>query len=142
MSPAQDGKKDANSIPVEDTAAPKFPGKGFRIGEYLISDCLGHGAMATVYLAQDTTGHEVALKVFQEGPGVSETMLERFRREAEASKKLRRHPHIMTIYSTGKDSPYHYIAMESVRNSKTFEDALENTPMSLNMIVQIGRAHV
>ena len=137
MSPAKDDRKNATHIPVEDTAAPKFPGKGFRIGEYLISDCLGHGAMATVYLAQDTTGHEVALKVFQEGPGVSETMLERFRREAEASKKLRRHPHIMTIYSTGKDGPYHYIAMESVRNSKTFEDALENTPMSLNMIVQI-----
>lgn len=136
MTAAPNQSKNGTDIPVEDSSSAKFPGKGFRIGEYLISDCLGHGAMATVFLATDATGHEVALKVFQEGPGVSETMLERFRREAEASKKLRRHPHIMTIYATGRDGPYHYIAMESIRNSKTFEDALENTPMSLNMVVQ------
>ncbi len=137
MTPAPESKSGKTSIPVEDSALPRYPTKGFRIGEYLISDSLGHGAMATVFLAKDTTGHEVALKVFQEGPGVSETMLERFRREAEASKKLRRHPHIMTIYATGKDGPYHYIAMESVRNSKTLEDALENTPMGLGTVVQI-----
>ncbi len=138
MTTTSDQRKTGGEIPIDDSSAsPRYPGKGFRIGEYLISDSLGHGAMATVFLARDTTGHEVALKVFQEGPGVSETMLERFRREAEASKKLRRHPFIMTIYGTGRDGPYHYIAMESVRNSKTFEDALENTPMSLNKIVQI-----
>ncbi len=131
------GSNGGPEIPIEDAAGAKYPGKGFKIGEYVISDFLGHGAMATVFLAKDLTGHEVALKVFQEGPGVSETMLERFRREAEASKKLRRHPHIMKIYSTGKDGPYHYIAMESIRNSKTLEDALENTPMSLGKIVEV-----
>lgn len=137
MTDATHDSKNGTNIPVFENATPKYPGKGFKIGEYLISESLGHGAMATVYLAIDATGHEIALKVFSEGPGVSETMLERFRREAEASKKLRRHPHIMTIYATGKDGPYHYIAMESVRKSKTLEDAMENTPMSLNMVVQI-----
>lgn len=137
MTDATNPSKNGTDIPVFETTTPKYPGKGFKIGEYLISESLGHGAMATVYLAIDATGHEIALKVFSEGPGVSETMLERFRREAEASKKLRRHPHIMTIYATGKDGPYHYIAMESVRRSKTLEDAMENTPMSLNMVVQI-----
>lgn len=121
----------------ETEAAPKAPCKGMKIGEYTILELLGHGAMATVYLAVDSTGHEVALKVFQEGPGVSETMLERFRREAEASKKLRRHPHIMTIYATGRDGPYHYIAMELIRRSKTLEDALETTPLSISAIVRI-----
>jgi serine/threonine-protein kinase len=114
-----------------------YPRPGFKIGEYVIEEVLGHGAMATVYLARDTTGHEVALKVFQEGPGVSKTMLERFRREAEASKKLRRHPHIMTIYITGKEGPYHYIAMEYIKRSKTFEAALESTPMSLQTVVHV-----
>lgn len=123
---------------TDTTDAPKAPSKGMVIGEYTILELLGHGAMATVYLAVDATGHEVALKVFQEGPGVSETMLERFRREAEASKKLRRHPHIMTIYATGRDGPYHYIAMELIRRSKTLEDALETTPMSIQAIVQIA----
>ncbi|MBN1269382.1 MAG: serine/threonine protein kinase, partial [Kiritimatiellae bacterium] len=122
---------------AEDVPPPAYPGKGFRIGEYVVDDVLGHGSMATVFLARDATGHEVALKIFQEGPGVSATMLERFRREAEASKKLRRHPHIMTIYSTGRVEPYHYIAMESIRRSKTLEAALESTPMSQKAIVEV-----
>ena len=125
------------SVSTDISAQPLFPGKGYKLGEYIIIDLLGHGAMASVYLARDTTGHEVALKIFQEGPGVSSTMLERFRREAEASKKLRRHPHIMTIYATGKDGPYHYIVMQSIRNSKTLEDALENTPMSVSAIILV-----
>ena len=120
-------------IPVQ----PQVPGPGFRLGKYLIEEVLGHGAMATVYLARDETGHEVAIKVFQEGPGVSATMLERFRREAEASKKLRRHPHILTIYETGRQGPYHYIVMESVRRSKTLDSALESTPMTLKAVVGI-----
>jgi serine/threonine protein kinase len=93
--------------------------------------------MATVYLAHDATGHEVALKIFQEGPGVSVTMLERFRREAEASKKLRRHPNIMKVYSTGQEGPYHFIVMEPVRNSRTFDDCIETNPMTINQIVDI-----
>jgi serine/threonine protein kinase len=119
---------------ARDTAVP---GKGFRIGEYVIDKSLGHGSMATVYLAHDATGHEVALKIFQEGPGVSVTMLERFRREAEASKKLRRHPNIMKVYSTGQEGPYHYIVMEPVRNSRTFDDCIETNPMTTNQIVDI-----
>jgi len=117
--------------------SPSYPTIGFRLGDYVITEVLGHGAMATVFAAKDPTGHEVALKVFQEGPGVSATMLERFRREAEASKKLRRHPHILTVYETGQEGPYHYIVMESVRNSLTLETALESTPLSLKSIVQI-----
>ncbi|MBU1693611.1 MAG: serine/threonine protein kinase [Verrucomicrobia bacterium] len=127
----------ASAAPAPEESGGKYPGKGFHIGEYVITDFLGHGSMASVFLAADGTGHEVALKIFQEGPGVSATMLERFRREAEASKKLRRHPNIMPIYTTGRDGPYHYIVMESVRNSRTLEAALESTPMSLMRVVEI-----
>ena len=116
---------------------PTYPDKGFRIGEYLIKDTLGHGSMATVFLAEDGTGHDVAIKIFQEGPGVSPTMLERFRREAEATKKLRRHPHIMKVYATGKHGLWHYIVMEPIRNSRTLEDALSSSPMSIAEIVQL-----
>lgn len=124
----------ARETHARDTAVP---GKGFRIGEYVIEKSLGHGSMATVYLARDATGHDVALKIFQEGPGVSVTMLERFRREAEAAKKLRRHPNIMKVYATGQEGPYHYIVMEPVRNSRTFDDCIEANPMSTNQIVDI-----
>ncbi|MBW7907642.1 MAG: serine/threonine protein kinase [Kiritimatiellae bacterium] len=114
------------------------PTQGFKIGDYVIIDTLGHGSMATVYLARDVTGHEVALKVFQEGPGVSPTMLERFKREAEASKKLRRHPNIMKVYATGQDGAYHYIVMEPIRNSRTLEDLMESQPLSMNELLEIG----
>lgn len=125
-----------DSSPKESSAkgAP-VPGKGFRIGEYVIEKSIGHGSMATVYLAHDSTGHEVALKIFQEGPGVSVTMLERFRREAEASKKLRRHPNIMKVYATGQEGVYHYIVMEPVRNSRTLDDCIEVNPMTTTQIV-------
>jgi len=121
----------------QEAAAPSFPGKGFRLGEYEILSTLGQGAMATVYQAIDTSGNEVALKVFVEGSGVSRTMIERFRREAEATKKLRRHPHILTVYATGQQGPFHYIVMESIRQSKTLEDALEGSAMSIADIVII-----
>ncbi|OGV42555.1 MAG: hypothetical protein A2X46_04630 [Lentisphaerae bacterium GWF2_57_35] len=130
--------KPAQSISVEGAPSPPYPGKDFRIDEYTLSDTLGHGSMATVFLATDRTGHEVAIKIFQEGPGVSATMLERFSREAEASKKLRRHPNIMKIYATGQEGPYHFIAMECIKRSKTLENALENGSMSLSMVVQLG----
>ncbi len=110
----------------------------------MIVDTLGHGSMATVYLARDATGHDVALKLFQEGPGVSPTLLERFKREAEASKKLRRHPNVMKVYATGKDGPYHYIVMEAIRNSKTLEDCTERGLLDqtaiLQIIIKIARA--
>ncbi len=128
--------------PAEPDAPPEGgtadrPGKGFRIGEYTVAGTLGHGSMATVYLARDATGHEVAIKIFQEGPGVSPTMLERFKREAEASKKLRRHPNIMKVYSTGQDGVFHYIVMEPVRNSRTFEDMVESGQLGRDAILEI-----
>lgn len=130
----------AKAVPDE----PKYPGKGFHLGEYVIEEAVGQGSMATVYLAKDVSGHEVAIKVFVEGAGVSATMLERFRRESEASKKLRRHPNILTVYSSGKEGPYHYIVMENIQRSKTLEGALEATPMSIAdivlLVIKIARA--
>lgn len=128
----------------EAASEPKYPGKGFRLGEYILQDRIGQGAMATVYSATDSTGHEVAIKIFMENSGVSVTMLERFRREAEATKKLRRHPHILTVYATGKEGPYHYIAMENIRRSKTLEDAVESASLSIPecvaILVKVARA--
>ena len=44
----------SNPFP-EPGAAPQYPGVGFRLGEYTIKDTLGHGSMATVFLADDGT---------------------------------------------------------------------------------------
>lgn len=98
------------------------------LGGYRITGRLGQGAMADVYDAEDSTGHALALKVFRSGGGMSYTMLERFRREAEATKKLRRHPYILTVYATGQEGDYHYIAMERVENSRSLEGTIKKRP--------------
>lgn len=137
----QGGGNSRAGFPAEDLAAP---GRGFRIGEYVIDKTLGHGAMGTVYLAHDSTGHDVALKLFLEGPGVSATMLERFRREAEASKKLRRHPNVMKVYATGQEGIYHYIVMEPIQHSRTLDDIIStgttDIPAVTRIIIKIARA--
>lgn len=86
---------------------------------YQIERELGHGAMATVYLARDVKlNREVAIKVllpelgFVLGP-------ERFRREIELATKMS-HPHILPIYDSGEAAGelYYvmpYVAGESLR---------------------------
>jgi TolB-like protein/tRNA A-37 threonylcarbamoyl transferase component Bud32 len=86
---------------------------------YEIERELGHGAMATVYLAHDLKlNREVAIKVllpelgYVLGP-------ERFRREIELATKMS-HPHILPIYDSGEaDGELYYvmpyIAGESLR---------------------------
>jgi hypothetical protein len=101
---------------------------GLNLGGYRVVGRLGHGAMADVYDAVDSTGHEVALKVFQSGGAMSYTMLERFRREAEATKILRRHPYILTVYASGHEGNFHYIAMEKVKDSRGLNSFLHRKP--------------
>ncbi|HMG11780.1 MAG TPA: serine/threonine-protein kinase, partial [Gemmatimonadaceae bacterium] len=86
---------------------------------YEIERELGHGAMATVYLARDVRlNRQVAVKVlladlaFALGP-------ERFRREIDLATKLS-HPHILPIYDSGEAGGelYYvmpYVAGESLR---------------------------
>jgi serine/threonine-protein kinase len=86
---------------------------------YLIERELGHGAMATVYLARDIQlQRDVAIKVllpelgFVLGP-------ERFRREIEVVTEMS-HPHILSIYDSGEAEGelYYvmpYVAGESLR---------------------------
>lgn len=121
-----------------------YPGIGFQIAEYEITGTLGQGSMATVYLARDRAGNEVALKIFQEGSGVSKTMLERFQREADATKKLRKHPNIITVYTTGKEGPHHYIAMQVVEGGGTLGEWMESSTVPpkalIKMLLKIARA--
>jgi serine/threonine protein kinase len=110
---------------------------GLNLGGYRVVGRLGHGAMADVYDAVDSTGHEVALKVFQSGGSMSYTMLERFRREAEATKILRRHPYILTVYSSGHEDDLHYIAMEKIQDSRGLDSYLHRNPPQED-ILKIG----
>jgi serine/threonine protein kinase len=56
------------------------------LGEYDIAGELGHGGMATVFLAHDLSlGRKVAIKVMSPALGLGPGMTERFKREARTA---------------------------------------------------------
>jgi eukaryotic-like serine/threonine-protein kinase len=70
-------------------------------GRYAIERELGHGGMATVYLARDLRhDRPVALKVLH--PELSAALGgERFQREIRLAARLQ-HPHILTVHDSGE----------------------------------------
>src|SRR4029079_15625495 len=77
------------------------------------------GAMGVVYLGKDPKiGREVAIKTMAlsqefEAEELAEVK-ERFFREAETAGRLS-HPNIVTIYDTGEEHDFCYIAMELLK---------------------------
>ncbi len=114
------------------------------LGSYRLTGVLGHGGMALVYCAVDAEGREVALKVLQESPFLPAGMLERFRREAEAAKRLAGHPGIVGVLDTGQVGRDHYIAMQRVPGGRTLVDVLRQAPLpvtaALELALKIGDA--
>ena len=82
-------------------------------GRYLIERELGHGGMATVYLAQDVTlRRRVALKLLH--PDLAATLgRERFLREIEIATRLT-HPHILALHDSGEADGRLFYAMPYV----------------------------
>ena len=80
-------------------------------GRYKLLRILGHGAMGTVYLAEDTQlQRHVALKTPQFEKDPTPDLIERFYREARAAACLR-HPNTCPVYDVGQIDGTHYITM-------------------------------
>ncbi|NNE17093.1 MAG: serine/threonine protein kinase, partial [Myxococcales bacterium] len=91
-----------------------FPGQMLRkLEKYEVLDEIGHGGMATVYRARDSSlDRFVALKVLHPHLQRTSEARARFTREAKSVAKLR-HPHILEIYDySGEASDETYIAAE------------------------------
>src|SRR5207245_759190 len=89
-------------------------------GRYTIERELGHGGMATVYLARDRKHHrQVAIKVLK--PELAAALgPERFLQEIEIAAGLT-HPHILPLYDSGEATGLLYYVMpyvegETLRN--------------------------
>ncbi|HKE90281.1 MAG TPA: protein kinase family protein, partial [Gemmatimonadales bacterium] len=68
------------------------------VGEYEIKGELGHGGMASVFLAHELAlDRKVAIKVMSPALFSTAGMVERFKREARTAASLS-HPHIIPIY--------------------------------------------
>ncbi len=90
-----------------------------KFGRFEVQKELGKGAMGVVYLGKDPKiGREVAIKTL----GLSQEfeadeladVKARFFREAETAGRLS-HPNIVTIYDTGEEHDFCYIAMELLK---------------------------
>ena len=87
-----------------------------QIGPYEILERIGHGGMATVFLAKDTRadGRLVALKVVANGPDPnSRETAEAEQRGAELQRAfLHASPYVPQVFDVGTAAGYLYIAME------------------------------
>src|SRR5262249_26764077 len=90
--------------------------RGFYVGQYLILDQLGMGAMGIVYKALHTAmDRVVALKVFKPVVASDDEWREQmFHREASAAGELN-HPNIVAVYDAAESGGVRFIAMEYVK---------------------------
>ncbi|MEW6751610.1 MAG: protein kinase [Candidatus Latescibacterota bacterium] len=87
---------------------------GCRFGNYRVTEPLGQGGMGTVYRARDEAlERDVALKVMDLGSAADARQSERFWREARLVARLD-HPNIVSVYATGRQDSWLYLAMELV----------------------------
>jgi tRNA A-37 threonylcarbamoyl transferase component Bud32 len=84
---------------------------GRRLGQYAILEEIGHGGMANVYRAVQTSiGREVAVKVLPATFLQDRTFLERFSREVKLIANLK-HPRILPVHDFGEEDGLPYIVM-------------------------------
>ncbi len=110
-------------------------GSGLRT-KFAIERELGAGGMATVYLARDLKNQrEVAIKVLL--PELSESVgVDRFLREIAIIGKLS-HPHILTLYDSGKTNGLLYYVMPYVDGESLRARLDRETQLSIDDAIQI-----
>lgn len=118
---------------------------GRSFGGYELKELVGTGGMASIYKGYDERlARWVAIKVMdaQANNSAEETLLARFRLEAQAIAKLR-HPNILTIYGYGEEDDWAYIIMEYVPGG-SLEDRMEQKEFTwqnaLEIIIPVAEA--
>ena len=137
------------AAPEPDTLG--IPGQMLRkLEKYEVLDEIGHGGMATVYRARDSSlDRFVALKVLHPHLQRTTEARARFTREAKSVAKLR-HPHILEIYDySGETSDETYIAAELLTGPTLKDFVLQHKEVppevaaciSLQLADALGEAH-
>ena len=115
-------------------------------GGYELKELVGTGGMASIYKGFDENlSRWVAIKVvpIQTAEGDQETMLARFRLEAQAIAALR-HRNILTIYGYGEESGWAYIVMEYVPGGSLKDRIKPNQPFTwqqaLTIVIPVSEA--
>jgi eukaryotic-like serine/threonine-protein kinase len=112
-----------------------------KFGRFEVQKELGKGAMGVVYLGKDPKiGREVAVKTLAlaqefEADELAEAK-DRFFREAETAGRLS-HPNIVTIYDTGEEHDFCYIAMELLKGGDLMPFAKSGNLLPIDKVVSI-----
>ncbi|HVK75995.1 MAG TPA: serine/threonine-protein kinase, partial [Kofleriaceae bacterium] len=131
----------ALASPVAGAAADEAVEPVERIGRFVVTELVGHGAMGSVYRARDPElDRAVAIKVRRGRSRLDGELEDRLRREAQALARLS-HPHVVAVYEAGGHDGRPYVAMEYVEGT-TLEAWLagsRTTRAVLDCVVQAGR---
>jgi eukaryotic-like serine/threonine-protein kinase len=112
---------------------------GRTLGDFKLLRRLGRGAMAEVYLAeQSKLRRQVALKVLKGGLASDATYVARFQNEAMAAAALV-HANIVQIYEVGQADGIHYIAQEYVAGQNLREWIGRHGALDAKMAVAVMR---
>jgi eukaryotic-like serine/threonine-protein kinase len=104
--------------------------KDLYLGQYLLIDKIGEGAMGQVYRAEHVRmGREVAVKVIRKERLENREAVRRFEREIQVVSQLS-HENIVLAYDAGKQSGVHFFAMELVKGITLQEKVEAHGPLS------------
>lgn len=94
------------------------------VGEFRILAEIGGGGMGIVYEAEQVSlGRRVALKLMSPHLSLSDRLVQKFRREAEAEGRLS-HPGIVSVFAVGMHEGTPYIAQELIPDGRTLADEI------------------
>jgi serine/threonine-protein kinase len=111
---------------------------------YHVESLLGRGGMGSVYKARERTlDRYVALKVISHERSHDEHFIERFRREARISARLR-HPRIVSVHEVGQLGGFHYFSMDYIEGG-TLRSVVQrrqgvSTEDAITIVAEICRA--
>lgn len=110
--------------------------------QFAIQSSIGEGGMSRVFAANDTRlGRSVALKVLHPEYSRDSVRMAQFEREAKLTAGVS-HPHVVKVYSVGKDQGYFYIAMEHVIGRSLEQVIRDDGPMDeaalLDLAIQVA----
>ncbi|MCB0119140.1 MAG: serine/threonine protein kinase [Anaerolineales bacterium] len=132
-------KIDYQKTPLEVRAEASTNVEGITLSTYRNLQLIGHGGMAEVYRATDSTGRgTVALKVLRAALAGDEQFQKRFMREAEIISKLD-HPNIVHVTDFGEERGLYYIAMEMLSGPDLSRLIKEEKRISLDNTVGLLR---
>jgi serine/threonine-protein kinase len=105
---------------------------------YLVEDKIGEGGFGAVFRGkQIATGREVALKILHPHNVADQTIVARFRREAEACSRLR-DPHTVTTYDFDETPDgILYLAMELLRGQSLHQIQKAQGPLGVPRVLKI-----